>query len=195
MARAGLNAQRLTTAGAELADEIGFDRVTVSALARHVGVAVASLYAHVRGSDDLRTRIALLALAELADRAADAVAGRAGRDALAGLADAYRDYAREHPGRYAAARLRLDPATAAASAGGRHTRLLRAVLHGYRLPEQEQTHAVRLIGATIHGYLDLAAAGGFSHSDPDPQDSWPRILDAIDASLRHWPGAPADVDV
>ncbi|MEW1872858.1 hypothetical protein AB0420_33005 [Streptomyces caelestis] len=29
-ARAGLTAERLTRAGAELADEVGFDRVTVS---------------------------------------------------------------------------------------------------------------------------------------------------------------------
>ena len=33
MARAGLTPQRLTRAGAELADEVGFDQVTVSALA------------------------------------------------------------------------------------------------------------------------------------------------------------------
>ena len=79
MARAGLTTERLTRAGAELADEVGFDQVTVSALARRFDVKVASLYSHVKSSQDLRTRIALLALAELADRAAEALAGRAGR--------------------------------------------------------------------------------------------------------------------
>ena len=49
--------------------------------------------------------------------------------------DVYRDYAREHPGRYAAARYRLDPETAAASAGVRHAQLTRAVLRGYDLSE------------------------------------------------------------
>ncbi|MFF0371753.1 hypothetical protein [Micromonospora sp. NPDC005087] len=57
------------------------------------------MYAHLKNSHDLKIRIALFALEELADRVADAVAGRAGRDALAAFADAYRDYAREHPGR------------------------------------------------------------------------------------------------
>ncbi|MET8948374.1 TetR/AcrR family transcriptional regulator, partial [Streptomyces sp. NPDC004542] len=112
MARAGLNPRRLTLAGAELADEVGFDQVTVSALARRFDVKVASLYSHVRNSHDLRTRIALLALEELADRGAAALAGRAGKDALTALANVYRDYAREHPGRYAAAGFRLDPAAA-----------------------------------------------------------------------------------
>lgn len=44
MVRAGLTPERLTRAGAELADEVGFDQVTVSALARRFDVKVASLY-------------------------------------------------------------------------------------------------------------------------------------------------------
>ncbi|WDZ85656.1 TetR/AcrR family transcriptional regulator [Micromonospora cathayae] len=187
MARAGLTPELLTRAGAELADEVGFDQVTVSALARRFGVKVASLYSHVCGTPDLRTRIALLALAELADRAAEALAGRAGRDALAALGNVYRDYARAHPGRYAAAQLRLDPETAAASAGGRHAQLTRAILRGYRLDEPDQTHAVRLMGSVFHGYVSLELGGGFSHSAPDTEETWTRVLDALDALLRNWP--------
>ncbi|MEU1124387.1 TetR/AcrR family transcriptional regulator [Streptomyces sp. NPDC005899] len=187
MVRAGLTAERLTRAGAELADEVGFDRVTVSALARRFDVAVASLYSHVKSSQDLKTRIALLALEELADLASAALAGRAGKDALTAFADAYRDYAREHPGRYAAARLPLDPGTAAASAGGRHSAMTRAILRGYDLPEPDQTHAVRLLGSVFHGYVSLELAGGFSHSAPDSQETWAWTLDRLDAMLRNWP--------
>ncbi|MEU3897513.1 TetR-like C-terminal domain-containing protein [Streptomyces sp. NPDC045251] len=187
MVRVGLTTERLVRAGAELADEVGFDQVTVSALARQFDVKVASLYSHVRGSQDLRTRIALLALEELADRAATALAGRAGKDALAAFADVYRDYAREHPGRYAAAQLRLDSETAAASAGVRHARMTRAVLRGYDLTEPDQTHAVRLLGSVFHGYVSLEMGGGFDHSAPDTQETWTRIVDALDALLRNWP--------
>ncbi|MGD3106939.1 TetR/AcrR family transcriptional regulator [Streptomyces sp. YGL11-2] len=187
MAYAGLTAERLTRAGAELADEVGFDQVTVSALARRFDVKVASLYSHLKNSQDLKTRIALLALEELADRAADALAGRAGKDALTAFANVYRDYAREHPGRYAAAQLRLDPEAAAASAGGRHARMMRAILRGYDLAEPEQTHAVRMLGSVFHGYVSLETAGGFDHSAPDPQESWARVLDTLDALLRNWP--------
>ncbi|MCX3062009.1 TetR/AcrR family transcriptional regulator [Streptomyces beihaiensis] len=183
--RVGLSAQRLARAGAELADEVGFERVTVSALARRFDVKVASLYSHVKSSHDLKTRIALLALEEMADRAAEALAGRAGKDALFALADVYRDYAREHPGRYAAARYRLDPDAAAASAGARHAQLSRAVLRGYDLAEPEQTHAVRLLGSVFHGYVSLEAAGGFSHSAPSSDESWTWSLDALDALLRN----------
>lgn len=79
MVRVGLTPERLTRAGAELADEVGFEQVTVSELARRFDVKVASLYSHLRNSEDLKTRIALLALEELADRGATALAGRAAR--------------------------------------------------------------------------------------------------------------------
>ncbi|MCU4748135.1 MULTISPECIES: TetR/AcrR family transcriptional regulator [Streptomyces] len=187
MVRAGLTTDRVVRAGAELADEVGFDEVTVSALARRLGVKVASLYSHLKNSQDLRTRIALLALEEMAERGDAALAGRSGRDALAALGNVYRDYARAHPGRYAAAQLRLDPQAAAASAGGRHARMTRAILRGYALGEPDQTHAVRLLGSVFHGYVSLELGGGFSHSAPDTQETWIRILDSLDALLRNWP--------
>ncbi|GGX57734.1 TetR/AcrR family transcriptional regulator [Streptomyces fructofermentans] len=189
MVRVGLTPERLARAGAELADEVGFEHVTVSELARRFDVKVASLYSHLRNSHELKTRIALLALEEVADRGAAALAGRAGKDALAAFADVYRDYAREHPGRYAAMQLRLTPEEAAASAGGRHAQMTRAILRGYDLAEPDQTHAVRLLGSVFHGYVDLELAGGFSHSAPDSQESWTRIVDALDALLRNWPAS------
>ncbi|CAM5399145.1 MULTISPECIES: TetR/AcrR family transcriptional regulator [Streptomyces] len=190
MARVGLTTERLVRAGAELADEIGFEQVTASELARRFDVKVASLYSHVKNSQDLKTRIALFALEELADRAADAVAGRAGKDALVAFANVYRDYGLEHPGRAAAARMTLDPETAAASAGVRHAQMTRAILRGYDLTEPEATHAVRLLGSVFHGYASLELAGGFSHSAPDSEETWHRILDALDALLRNWPTEP-----
>jgi AcrR family transcriptional regulator len=182
-----LSTQRLVQAGAELADEVGFEQVTVSELARRFEVKVASLYSHVKNSHDLKTRIALLALAELADGVADALAGRAGKDALSAVANAYRDYAREHPGRYAATQFPLDPQTAAASAGGRHAQMMRAILRGYHLEEPDQTHAIRLLGSVFHGYVSLETGGSFSHSAPESQQTWVRVQDALDALLRNWP--------
>ncbi|MFE5555578.1 TetR/AcrR family transcriptional regulator [Streptomyces sp. NPDC056544] len=185
MVRVGLTPERLTLAGAELADEAGFDQVTLSALARRFDVKAASLYSHLKSSHELKTRIALLALEELADLVAAAVAGRAGKDALIAFANAYRDYARAHPGRYDAARLRLDPQTAAASAGVRHAQMTRAILRGYDLAEPDQTHAVRMLGSVFHGYVSLEAAGGFSHTAVDSQESWAWTLESLDAVLRH----------
>lgn len=193
MPRVGLDRERLVLAGAELADEVGFAGVTLAALAARFEVRAPSLYTHVRGSADLSTAIARLALSELADLVSVEVAGRAGRAALAGFAGAYRDYARSHPGRYAATRFRLDPSavdlTDVVAAGRRHAELSRSVLRGYAVPEGEHVHAVRLLGSTVHGFIALESSGSFDHSDPAPEISWSRTIDVLDRALTDWPRA------
>ena len=168
---------------------MGLDLVTLAALAARFGVATPSLYTHVRSADDVRTRVALLALAETADLVADALAGVSGRAALASVGGVWRSYARQHPGRYAATRLPLDASTAATSAGPRHAELTRAAVRAYGLSEADEVHAVRLLGATFHGYAALDAAGAFSHggpSVPTSDDTWERVLDGLDTLLRSW---------
>lgn len=194
MVRAGLSPARLAQVGAELADEEGFEAVTATAVAGRVGVRAASIYAHVASSDELRVRICVLALGELADRGEQAIAGRSGRDAVAALGNVYRDYAAQHPGRYAATRQPfgaergISPEVSAAvlSAGRRHSQMSRALLRGYALDEPELTHAVRLIGSVFHGFVDLELGGGFSQSAPASGDSWNRILEALDDLLSTW---------
>lgn len=184
--RAGVSAEVLVGAAAELSDEVGFEALTVSALARRFGVTVASLYSHIENLEDLRQRVAALALAELAGRALEALAGRSGKAALVAFAGAYRGYATEHPGRYTAARLRIAEGSPAESAALRNSELLRALLREYDLPEAEQAHAVRLLGSTFHGFASLEASGAFARSG-DIETSWARILDALHGSLVHWP--------
>jgi len=179
--------ERVTIAAADLADEIGFDGVTISAVARVFGVKDASLYSHIANVHDLRSRVAVLALAELADRVSAALAGRAGFDALVAFADAYREYATAHPGRYAAAQMRLDPETALASAAPRHSAMTRAILRGYSLVEPDESDAVRMLHSTFHGFVTLERSGGFAYTSRSADDSWSQTIAALDVALRNWP--------
>lgn len=187
MVRAGLTTDRVVVAAAELADSIGFEKVTISALARGFGVKDASLYSHVRNLHDLRTRVALLAAEEFIDRIESAVAGRAGKDALTAFADAYRAFALEHPGRYEATQLRVDPAVAAESPAYHRTLgTTSAMLRAYGLTEPDLTDAVRLLRSTFHGFAALEASGGFG-APRDVQTSWERSVEALHFVLEHWP--------
>ena len=192
MARSGVTADGLTRAALELADEVGATAVTLSALARRFGVATPSLYAHVAGLDALRTRMAVAALREMAELARDAIGGRAGADALAALAGAYRDFARAHPGRYDASTFPVDPATAAGSAGPEHAAFVRAALRGFALGAEDQVHAVRLFGSLVAGFVALERAGAFGHSEPAPELSWERCLASLDALVRSWTPTPEE---
>ncbi|MFC9758192.1 TetR/AcrR family transcriptional regulator [Streptomyces sp. NPDC056921] len=189
MVRAGLTAERVVEAAADLADSIGFDKVTISALARGFGVKDASLYSHVRNLHDLRTRVALLAAGEFIDRISAAVAGRAGKDALVGFADAYRAFALERPGRYEATQMRVDPEIVAQSTAYHRTiETTGAMLRAYGLAEPDLTDAVRLLRSTFHGYCALEASGGFG-APRDVQASWERSVEALHFLLEHWPSA------
>ncbi|MGW7541709.1 TetR/AcrR family transcriptional regulator [Streptomyces sp. NPDC054770] len=193
MVRAGITADRLVAAAAELADEVGFEQVSLSALARRFGVRDASLYTHVRSLQDLRHRLALLAGGEMIDRIGVAVAGRSGRDALAAYADAYRAYALERPGRYAATQIRIDPALVDADAPAmrRTVEITYGMLRGYGLAEPDLTDAVRLLRATFHGYCALEASGGFN-APRDVRASWDRAVDALHIALENWPREETD---
>jgi AcrR family transcriptional regulator len=196
MPRAGLSTSRVVQAAADLADEIGFEMVTVSVLARRLGIRTPSLYAHVGGADDLRLRMTALALDDSAALVAEAVGGRSGSDALTAYAGAWRGFARRHPGRYAATRHPVprpsataargadDAGALALKAGRRHAALAREVVSSYSFRGDRQTHAVRLLGSLVHGYVTLELAGAFAHSRPGSEQSWAFVLAALDAQLR-----------
>lgn len=190
MVRAGLTAAKVTEAAAEFADEVGADGLSVSALARRLGVRDASLYSHVKSLRDLRVRIALLTGVEMSDRIGTAVAGRAGKDALIAFADAYRQYALDHPGRYIVSQMGFSPEEVADSAGlVRSVELTYGMLRAYGLSDPDLTDAARLLRSTFHGYIHLELSGGFGHPRA-VQESWRRSLEALHVLLENWPSQP-----
>lgn len=172
---------------ARLADEVGLDRLTLAALANRLGVALPSLYKHVRGADELNQKLAALATAELADALTAAAAGRAGGDALRAVAAAYRDYARRHPGRYPAAQRSPDaddPDHVAAS--DRAVGAIYAILRGYGLDGDDAVDATRTLRSALHGFLALEATGGFG-LPRDVDRSYDRLVAGLDVAFRSWP--------
>jgi AcrR family transcriptional regulator len=185
--RQGLTTERVTAAAADLADSRGLDRLTVAAIARHFGVADASLYGHVRSREALLHQVAVRAAAAFADRLALAVAGRSGRQALTGFAGAYRAFAVAHPGQYTATQLQLPPEVGRNSAG--HLRMIElsyATLRGYGIEEPGLTDAIRFVRSTLHGFAALETAHGFGHPR-DLDTSWHSVVAAIDTALANWP--------
>ncbi|WP_300640084.1 TetR/AcrR family transcriptional regulator [Nocardioides sp.] len=191
MSRVGLSRSVVLDTAARLADRDGLGALTVSAVARELGVRAPSLYSHVQNAEDLRAGVSAVALTELADRVDRALAGLAGRDALGALADTHRRYAREHPGRYAAAGV-LDPASShdLVQVGRRHAEQLLAVLRGYAVPPEDRVHAVRLVASVVRGFVDLEVGGALAGSEPPAAESWPRVLERLDHALRTWEAHP-----
>ncbi|RLP77991.1 TetR/AcrR family transcriptional regulator [Mycetocola tolaasinivorans] len=185
-ATVGLTLDHVTAVAADLADRAGFDRVTVSALARELGVKPASLYAHVRGLDALREIIGTRAHTVLADSLEARLSGLTALPALSVLAEVMRAFAHEHPGLWQASRATStgDDYVAAAR---RVSSEVAEVCRGYGVPEPEITHAVRIVGSSLGGFIGLDDAGGFSASNPDAAVSWRRLISVLDHALTRWP--------
>lgn len=184
MPRAGLAASSVTEAGAQLADEVGFDQLSMGLLADRLGVKTPSLYKHVGSRADLAHRVAVLAMTELGDAVRDATQGRAGRDALIAAAQAWRAFVKQHPGRYAAANAARvsGPDDPLVPASARLLASLAAVLHGYQLNPAQEIHALRMLRSALHGFVTLEVTGGFQ-IDADVEDSFTWMVALVDHGL------------
>jgi AcrR family transcriptional regulator len=191
VARAGLTPDRVVAEGAAVADDVGLDRLTMAAVAGRLEVRLPSLYKHVDGLDALRRGVSRQALDELAERLSAASVGRSRGEALHAMGTAYRSYAQQHPGRYAATVRAPDPSDAAWSdAGGRVLAVVLSVLDGYGLQGVDAIDATRAVRAALHGYVSLEAAGGFA-MDRDTTASFERLVAGLDAALAAAAGTPA----
>src|SRR6202012_1329565 len=81
MPRAGLNRERIAAQAAVVADEMGFDRLTLAAVAARCGVSLPGLYKHVSGLEAVKRDVAVLSIRDLTAALAGAAAGLARRDA------------------------------------------------------------------------------------------------------------------
>ena len=186
MPRAGLSRAAVVGAAAELADEVGWERLTLAALAARLGVRLPSLYKHIDSLDGLRRDVAVLAVGELGAAVGGAAIGRAGGAALRPVAAAYREYALHHPGRYAAT-VRAPAAADAEHIAAAETvlRVVLAVLSGYGLAGDDAIDAARALRSALHGFATLEAGGGFG-MPVDVDRSYTRLVDGFDTALTTW---------
>jgi AcrR family transcriptional regulator len=158
----GLDHATVVEAAAKLVDEEGIEQLSLGRLAERLGVRTPSLYNHVAGLPGLKQDLALLCLRELLDRLLRATIGKSRAEAIFALANAYRAYAREAPGRYALTQQAPDPGDQVLQATAQQlVDVGRAVLVPYRLSEEEAIHAIRGIRSIVHGFISLEMAGGF----------------------------------
>jgi len=180
----------IATDAAELADESGWEQLTLAAVAARFGVRQPSLYKHVAGLAELRRDVALLGGRELEADLSAAAVGKSGSDALQAMAEAYRTFAKKHPGRYAASVTAPAPGdTESEQAAAQLLRTVSAVLAQFELFGDDEIHAIRGLRALMHGFVSLEAAGGFAMPQ-DLDESYRRLIAGFGAALRNGPPDP-----
>ncbi|QMW66454.1 WHG domain-containing protein [Mumia sp. ZJ1417] len=189
MPRAGLNRERVVAVGFDVVDlggRTGFADLTLAAVASASGVSTPSLYKHVASLAALRRDIAVRAVEELVRTTSRATVGRSGPEAIRALGHAMRDYARAHPGRYAATQVAADPDdpddASLAAAGADAVAVLAAVVRGAGVSDDRLVDAVRIFRSAMHGFVVLELDLGFRLPD-DLDASFDALLDVVVAGL------------
>ena len=123
--------------------------------------------------------MAVRAKLELADIMRRSAVGKSGDDALVALSFAYRRWAIEHPGRYAATVRAAAPGDDEDEAAGREAlEVVTSVLAGYGIEGDDAIDVTRSFRAALHGFVSLEAAGGFG-LPADVDRSFERLVDGF----------------
>ena len=188
MARSvGIDREQVIAAAAALADEHGFEQVTLAQVAERVGVRLPSLYNHVDGLAGLRSALAVSSARALLGVTREAAIGRSGDQAVLAVARVYRAYALAHPGCYAATLRAPAPDEQELSAvAAEVVGILVAILAAYALDAEQSIHAVRGLRSIVHGFVSLEITGGFGLA-LDRDESFTQLLQVYVEGLRRQP--------
>jgi AcrR family transcriptional regulator len=159
----GVTVEDVAAAAVAVADASGLEGLTLAAVSARVGVRSPSLYAHVDGLDGVKRLVALRAAAEMEAVLRGASRGVEGLAALRAIAHAYRRFANDRPGLYAATQRAVRP--------GEDDELYAALaavivpvvgaLRAAGVAAEDVIHMTRAIRSALHGFVELEGSSGF----------------------------------
>jgi AcrR family transcriptional regulator len=166
-AQGGSKTDAVIAAAIRLVDAEGESALGWNRLAQELGVKPPSLYNHVSDAADLMRRVAIFAWSELERETAIAFTrATSSEDQLRAIATSYRSFARRRPGLFAIAsktRIPLDDRDFVRVSAALFA-LFDAPLVGLGIPATQQVHAIRILRASVHGFVELERAGQFAMS-------------------------------
>lgn len=128
-----------------------------------------------------------MGLRQLSEHIRHAAVGKAGDDAILGIAYAYRTFAQTHPGIYTVtlhAAASDEPELVAVNQ--EVIEVITLILHPCRLNADEMLYAIHTLRSLLHGFVDLETTGGFGVAQ-DRDESFRQLAQAFIRGLysRH----------
>lgn len=185
MPRSGLTKEKVVEAAVAFIEEHGTAEFSMRALADRLDIKTASLYNHVESMEALMVEICAYALRLQHDTEMNAIFGKKDSEAIIALANAYRNFAKEHKQLY---RLIINMA---ASCGDKLLETsswiiepFMTVLDDRDLTEDEKYHWQRVFRGIVHGFASQEDAGFFSHLRTNVDDSFEVALECYIIGLN-----------
>jgi AcrR family transcriptional regulator len=156
--RKRLDRAAVLSAAEMLVDRDGSEALTMTALAKGVGVKVSSLYNHVPSLDALRGELQNRTMRELGMLLRNEAMGKTGDTGLRALANTLRDFARTHPGRYGLAMSEPRDPDGFTEASADAMAAFAAIIRSYGIDDVSLDLQVSAFAA-LHGAIVLDNAG------------------------------------
>lgn len=177
MARAGLDKNAVVEKAAQLANERGFENITLKILADSLNVQPPSLYNHIEGHDGLQFELMLYGWRQMEERMLEAAVGVSGYEAWEAICRAFYGYATENPGVFSAMlwydRYQNDEAREVTE---KLFSICSKITSTLNISEENCNHLIRTFRAFLEGFALLVNHSAFGHSLP--------VEDSFDISLK-----------
>jgi AcrR family transcriptional regulator len=171
--RAGLDKQMLIQAAVDFVDEQGSEKLSLTSLARRLGVSKPALYNHIASLADLQYELVLYTKREVLAQVRRAATEKSGFEAMYALAEVFRAQAQTHPNRYALTlqfhrpddteRQRIEQELLA---------VVSSVLTPFQMSKREVFNAILGIRSISEGFISLEMEGSIPSSEQDEYFHW-----------------------
>lgn len=186
--RGQLDAELVIETAGILADAEGLDSLTLTRVAKELGISQPALYRHVKGYDDLIRSLSLGGRRLLNERLQEATIGVSRDDAVRAMGHAWRKVVKDRPGLYSATDRYPSAGDAELeSAVEQVVETLAQALVGYDLTPEDAGHAARALRSAFHGFSHLEAGDGHPQSY-DLDDTFDHIIDLLCAGIGRLSG-------
>ena len=168
----------------EIADAEGLDGLTLTRVAKQLGVRQPALYRHVESYQDLLRLLSLRGRENLAAALSEAAIGVSGDEAVAAIGMAWRSAVRANPGLYEATdRYPCAGDEELEEAVERIVDVIGQALVGFELDGDHRVHAARALRSAFHGFCHLEAGDGHPHPH-DLDDTFDGLIGLLCAGIR-----------
>jgi len=184
MPRTGVSTESIVKVAAEIADEKGFDAVTLKEISEKLNIRSPSLYNHISGLPELKEKVSHYAMSLLKDCLVRATMGRSNIDALKEMGRAYIGFARDHTGLYETMQwMNIAADVQSGSLFSDVVRLVYDIAGEFGASELEASHIIRTVRSLAHGFASVESHKGFSHPS-SVESSYEYALDMFFGGIK-----------
>lgn len=181
---ARLTPDYVVDAAAKLAEKHGLDSVSLTRVAKILGVQQPALYRHVEGIEALWRALAMRVQQSLHALTVQAAIGRSRDEAICAVAAAWRRYVASNPGIYSSTtRVVVAEDEDLQRSTDETVRLLALALRGYALTKETSPLVAECIRSALHGFCLLEKDD--AHPGPhDVDETFGRLVNLLIAGIK-----------